>query len=369
MGGGGEMSTESTNPNQGNAPLTHAQERYIQTIFDYFHGKAEWPKRRYLERVLIKEDLDAREIGRSLLGRIGYPYYAVSWDSDTVAVLTVPDMTLCRDSDEELDAFIKVLRFCVQTYIEAETDAAPQVTSLDLIAHRHMTHEMATKVLQMIQIEPIAHGGVGQNGMQWSMNLTHDMITYRAVRTLDDYLAARPKLAQTLSAFGQSIFNLDSVQEGTDLDNGATSSQDVFVVHGHDEAAKESVARFIEHLGLKPIILHEQPNAGQTIIEKFEKHADVAFAVVLLTPDDVGASMESPTVLTPRARQNVVLELGFFFGKLGRSRVCALLKGGVERPSDIDGLLYVPMDDAGAWRAILTREIRAAGLTIVSSPS
>src|ERR1035438_6975181 len=63
----------------------------------------------------------------------------------------------------------------------------------------------------------------------------------------------------------------------------------VFVVHGHDDEAKEKVARFLERLKLEPIILHEQPNEGRTVIEKFEVFADVGFAVVLLTPDDVGA--------------------------------------------------------------------------------
>jgi len=85
---------------------------------------------------------------------------------------------------------------------------------------------------------------------------------------------------------------------------------DIFIVHGHDEAAKQVVARFIEKLGLKPIILHEQPNEGRTVIEKFEDYANVGFAVVLLTPDDIGASAKEKNKLKPRARQNAILELG-----------------------------------------------------------
>ena len=89
----------------------------------------------------------------------------------------------------------------------------------------------------------------------------------------------------------------------------------VFIVHGHDEAAKQTVARFLEKLDLKPIILHEQPNKGKTIIEKLLEHANVAaFAVVILTPDDLGSSADSPGTQRPRSRQNVVLELGLFFG-------------------------------------------------------
>jgi predicted nucleotide-binding protein len=100
----------------------------------------------------------------------------------------------------------------------------------------------------------------------------------------------------------------------------------VFIVHGHASEAKESLARFLERVGLEPIILHEQPNSGRTIIEKFEVYADVGFAVVLLTPDDVGAPKDAPTELKPRARQNVIAELGYFYGKLSRHRVCALYK-------------------------------------------
>ena len=138
----------------------------------------------------------------------------------------------------------------------------------------------------------------------------------------------------------------------------------VFVVHGHDEEAKQSVARCLEKLELEAIILHEKPSRGQTIIEKFEDYADVGFAVVLLTPDDMGAARDNVDNLKPRARQNVVFELGFFVGSLGRRRVCALLKGDVEIPSDFAGVLWVPMDAGGAWRFKLVQEMIAAGLDV-----
>ena len=135
-----------------------------------------------------------------------------------------------------------------------------------------------------------------------------------------------------------------------------------FIVHGHDEGPREAVARFLERLNVKPIILHEQASKGRTLIEKFEQHGDVAFAVVLLTPDDVGGT--SPGALRPRARQNVILELGYFIGSLGRARVCALKKGEVEQPSDIVGVAYVDYDEGGAWRQKLAMEIEAAGIDI-----
>jgi len=145
----------------------------------------------------------------------------------------------------------------------------------------------------------------------------------------------------------------------------AVNSRKVFVVHGHDDAAKNSAARFLDKLGLEPIILHEEASSGRTIIEKFENYSDdVAFAVVLLTPDDVGNAANSSGELLPRARQNVIMELGYFMGRLGRSRVCALYKGGVELPSDYQGVLYIDMDTAGGWKAKLAQEFVQAKIPI-----
>ena len=143
-----------------------------------------------------------------------------------------------------------------------------------------------------------------------------------------------------------------------------TVSSKVFIVHGKDDGAKQTVARFLERLELSPIILHEQPNQGQTIIEKFEEYSDVGFAIVLLTPDDVGGPADGSDVQRARARQNVILELGFFLGKLGRERTCALLVDDVEIPSDYDGVLYIPMDGQGAWMMNLVRELKGAGLEV-----
>lgn len=139
----------------------------------------------------------------------------------------------------------------------------------------------------------------------------------------------------------------------------------VFVVHGHDEAARESVARFLERIGIEAVILHEQATGGRTIVEKLEHYADVDFAVILLTPDDVGGVKTfSPDKLQPRARQNVVLELGFFVGRLGRRHVCALYKGSLELPSDYLGVGYVALDEGGGWRLQLAKELRGAGFSV-----
>lgn len=142
------------------------------------------------------------------------------------------------------------------------------------------------------------------------------------------------------------------------------SNKKVFVVHGRDNGAKQTIARFLEKLGLEPVILHERSNAGLTIIEKFEKHSDVAYAVVLMTPDDIGALAKEKDKLAYRARQNVVLELGYFMGRLGRSHVCVLLKGDIERPSDSDGIIYVALDPNDGWKILLAKELKEVGLEI-----
>jgi predicted nucleotide-binding protein len=138
--------------------------------------------------------------------------------------------------------------------------------------------------------------------------------------------------------------------------------QSVFLVHGKDDTSRETVARFMEKLNLKVIILHEQPSRGRTIIEKFEHGSQVGFAVALLTPDDVGAAKENPADLHPRARQNVIFELGYFCGALSRTRVCALYVEGVEIPSDFHGVVYIPLDSTGGWKLKLTKELLEAGM-------
>lgn len=142
--------------------------------------------------------------------------------------------------------------------------------------------------------------------------------------------------------------------------DGSVSSNQVFVVHGRDQGALAQVKLVLTRLGLEPVVLQDLPDQGRTIIEKFEDYANVGFAVVVCTPDDDGKLAAGDTGPKPRARQNVVFEWGYFIGKLGRDRVCALIKGKVEIHSDYDGVLYVEMDDRGAWRLDLARELKEA---------
>ncbi|MGA2005425.1 MAG: nucleotide-binding protein [Terriglobales bacterium] len=192
--------------------------------------------------------------------------------------------------------------------------------------------------------------------------MSESQMQYNFQRRLDAMAAVVQSSLSELELMGAGAAPVASVNEGVAIMK--PNSRDVFLVHGHDETVKETVARFLEKLDLNPVILHERPNQGKTVIEKFEAHSDVGFAVVLLTPDDVGALASSPEKLNSRARQNVILELGYFIGKLSRARVCALYREGVEIPSDIHGVLYVPYDEGGGWRLKLANEIRAAGISV-----
>lgn len=162
---------------------------------------------------------------------------------------------------------------------------------------------------------------------------------------------------------GQS---LDALRKAVKPDPSPASAppvaREVFVVHGHDGDALHAVARYVEKLEFKATILHEQPNRGRTIIEKFEAYSGVGFVIVLLTPDDVGGKVGEES--HPRARQNVLLEWGFFIGKVGRSRVLALKKGVLELPSDILGIAWQELDDHGGWKIKLAQELQAAGYEI-----
>jgi predicted nucleotide-binding protein len=142
------------------------------------------------------------------------------------------------------------------------------------------------------------------------------------------------------------------------------NNENVFIVHGHDYETLSTVTAFLKKINLNPIILHEQPSSGKTIIEKIEKYSKVSYAIILLTPDDLGAKKEDNPTYKNRARQNVILELGYFLAKLGRTHVAALVKDNIETPSDFDGVVYIKINKTILWQEELIREMKAAGLAI-----
>jgi predicted nucleotide-binding protein len=186
-------------------------------------------------------------------------------------------------------------------------------------------------------------------------------ITDRRSSWRDGKLRSLVILRQAVDVLKERIAEAEPVVWTPNTPSSIVSNNHVFIVHGHDGEMKHAVARFVETLGLHPVILDEQANQGQTIIEKFEQHSSVGYAIVLMSPDDEGNRKGDP--VSPRARQNVVLELGYFAGKLGRDRVCALVRGKeIELPSDISGLVWVNYDSD--WQFKLAKELKAAKFEI-----
>lgn len=187
-----------------------------------------------------------------------------------------------------------------------------------------------------------------------------------------------------------NMLSPDPLYEFSELTKTPIISKNIFIVHGRDDKPKLELVRILEKLGLNPIILSEQPDKGRTIIKKLEQETfDVGYAFVILTPDDLGGLIEDierestkgvellragielrevskyVDVFKDRSRQNVILELGYFIGKIGRNRVCCLYKGKIELPSDIHGVLFKRFNESvtECYKDIV-EELKAAGFDI-----
>jgi predicted nucleotide-binding protein len=178
-----------------------------------------------------------------------------------------------------------------------------------------------------------------------------------------DSIIERIKLFPVTGVAGQSNLSI-SAPRSADL----TESNKVFVVHGRDDAAKANLEAFLHEIGLEPVVLHRQADEGLTVIEKFEKHSDVRYAFILLTPDEVAylvsesGRADADRDKELRARPNVIFEWGYFVGKLGRPRVCCISTGDVIVPSDMNGLVtkrYRSSVDEVAYNII--KDLKAAG--------
>ena len=206
--------------------------------------------------------------------------------------------------------------------------------------------------------------GLGDNEYQTLMRRMNGLGVFESVESTREGYARSVHISPTVLDFERELE--EATRATAEAKEAPVSTgTNVFVVHGHNENLKNQVARLVEHLQLHPIILHEQPDQGMTVIEKFEHHSSEAgFAVVLLTADDEGRKRQTDDRLRPRARQNVILELGCFLGRLTRKRVCIIYEEGVELPSDYEGVLYKGLDSSGKWKYELTRELKEAGFDV-----
>lgn len=340
------------------AKITSEQRAILTAIWDYHLEKREWIRRRVLHhrfRELGKAGVRAllKELGGSVVFEVG------SGEHEQYR-LTLLGVLLSDQGQEGEDLLVKYLE-----YVRGQFNTNPEILRVDgqeVGARLGLTEQEAQGLFQLVQISGLwSNGAVGGGGQEWGIGIPHevdelplDIRSFVRERALKGYDPAVP------------IEESARITHFLEVPPPETLGRDIFIVHGRDdEGMKETVARFIERLGLNAIILHEQPNEGRTIIEKFVDYSNVGFAVALLTPDDRGGPRDIEAgSYRFRARQNVIFELGYFLGRLGRKRVCVLYREGVEIPSDYQGVLFVPLDDGGAWKLPLAREIKAAGFEV-----
>ena len=271
-------------------------------------------------------------------------------------------------STERRPAKLCVPRHEARQKIEAQRDAGSNLASGAVARTRDEArafsndistwHEVTTHLLRtLFDTDEEADRFSGAVRFSFSMGSEADRLRERR-EDAQSYVRRLDSLLQRLDLIPEP----NSVVPSETATKTSAQSDAVFIVHGHDVAAKQETARLLERLKLQAVILDEQTNQGRTIIEKFEDHAaECSFAVVLLTPDDFGRARDGEE--KPRARQNVLFELGYFMARLGRGRVCALHKGGLELPSDIQGVIWISFDD-GSWRLALAKEMRDAKMPI-----
>ncbi len=229
----------------------------------------------------------------------------------------------------------------------------------------HGTYSRASVEMQawIAECEDFIISTYGEESVPWKVfsRFSRDKLDGWLQDTFDEQ---RNIIISALSACLRIIpKNSETIKNVSSKKNSKNLTQ-IFIVHGHDEEAKFKVARYIEKLGFEPIILHEQASSGSTIIEKIEEYSNVGFGIILYTPCDIGGEKTASPELKPRARQNVVFEHGYLIAKIGRSNVCALVRGDIETPTDVSGIVYITMDSTNAWHIEIARELRRSGYNV-----
>jgi predicted nucleotide-binding protein len=290
--------------------------------------------------------------------------------------LTVAGVAACPNTDEMLSLYVEFVRLATeverfwQPPLE-RPDALPDVREADFAGKSLLLPDIGADYLRLlpliIKVEQAGWAGLAQQSDgRWTVTLTREIRRFRNVTDIDDYWTKRYKPWESRpQAPAQPVA---SYQAGTAASGQGAAhvpgDAPIFIVHGTDTIRAEEVARTVSGAtGRKAIILREEPNLGRTLIEKFEQHAaGASYAIIILTPDDKGSRADEQG--RPRGRQNVVFEMGYFYGQIGRANVSVLLSPGVERPSDMDGIAYISLDDNGAWKENILRELKHVGFNV-----
>jgi predicted nucleotide-binding protein len=186
--------------------------------------------------------------------------------------------------------------------------------------------------------------------------------------TFEEHPESWPQGVEQMRALIKSVqFHVRTDTQSNEVIPSARPSNQIFIVHGRDHAMLRDVEAFVRRIGIDAVVLMDEPSRNATVIEKFERHADVPFAIILFSPDDVGRAANEPDKpLRRRPRQNAVLELGFFIGRLKRENTVVLVDGAfdedVEYPSDFGGVIPIEYSSHSDWKTRLLRELRASGI-------
>ncbi|MBO6244436.1 MAG: nucleotide-binding protein [Clostridia bacterium] len=249
----------------------------------------------------------------------------------------------------ERDKLKKLINEADELMVKGVTDSEPEFTGWLFKVKKYINDKYGENSFPMNEF----------NKIKFSLGL------YIAGMPHSDYVDACcrgiKKTKEILNVYYDELVN-DGQRIGNDetKKNNIINYNSIFIVHGHDEALKEKVARIIEKQNIKAIILCEQTNKGKTIIEKFEEYADVPCAICLFTKDDIAVDKSKPKELL-RARQNVVFETGYFMGKIGRDKVIILADSEIDMPSDLGGVLYISNNN---WETDVLKELRRIGYSI-----
>jgi hypothetical protein len=341
-------------------------QRLARRVAETFHKDGTWPTQTKLH--LLKLDEDVSESDFNAFGHSAFaPFYSAGQQQHYWL-----NLWALYDTGLFENVFTNARAVIDRAFAKIRQDEQPVAFTRDEIAQqlgRSSTDRFVTELEYVFMRSRYAYERTPDDG--WRI-LVHVVEAKKVTPDVEALFLDRPfngqrhpvghAVAPTSPRWGEATMPpTKAAPRGVTKKN---KNKKVFIVHGHDHAMKDAVARYVGDLGLKPIILHEQASRGRTIAEKLDAHKGVGFAIVLLTPDDIGKRKTSKGKPKDRARQNVILELGIFWGLLGRDKVCALLRGKIERPSDFDSVVYVVYDKTTAWKSDLARELRAAGYKV-----
>lgn len=358
-----------------------ANRALLDIVFDVFMRDGEWPEVAALRRLLHQRGIKGIDVQAVANTKPAIPAQLTMAIQERIS-LGVRHLRHMPKAAHLLDLLVHATNEGVRAYSSNEEHPAVRYDNPDFF---RFDSETIIHFLPLVTADyPNPFGG-GNYGDEWVLFVNDALILeFEGVESPDDYFDRQVSIIRKWverttppsDPTSAANWNVALLREQTGAANGnpddAISSEKVFsmrsvvfIVHGHDTKLLKDVALTVERLtGEEAVILHEQPNRGRTIIEKFECHAsDAGFVVVLATADDLGQAKDAKEMQS-RARQNVVFELGYFIGALGRNRVTVLHDQEVELPSDMAGVLYIPNDSSGEWRLKLAEEMRAAGLDV-----